>query len=167
MVVNASNNDKNWQWLNAVIDGEVMIDPAKPSRRIEGSDRFGLRDLRLPQSGAEQRVDIALQGPDCRDALLQLDGSEEDKAAVKRLRWAGVTKVTLGGFDLIVSRTGYTGERVAYELFVHPDQRRRLFQALVEAGVTPCGLAARDSLRTEAGLRSMAGAGRRSESQPG
>ena len=97
-------------------------------------------------------MDIALQGPACRDALLQLEGSEADKAAVKRLRWAGVTQVTLGGFDLIVSRTGYTGERVAYELFVHPDQAAALFHALLEAGVTPCGLAARDSLRTEAGL---------------
>lgn len=152
VVVNASNNDKNWAWLNALIDGAVMIDPAMKSRRIEGADRFQLRDLRLPQWGAEQRVDIALQGPKSRDALLQLDGSEADKAAVKRLRWAGVARVTLGGFDLIVSRTGYTGERVAYELFAHPDEAAALFGQLVESGVTPCGLAARDSLRTEAGL---------------
>ena len=160
VVVNASNNDKNWAWLNALIKGEVMIDPAMKSRRIEGArrhstagaDRYQLRDLRLPQWGTEQRVDIALQGPKSRDALLQLDGSEADKAAVKRLRWAGVARVTLGGFDLIVSRTGYTGERVAYELFVHPDEAAALFERLVELGVTPCGLAARDSLRTEAGL---------------
>ena len=152
VVVNASNNDKNWAWLNAVIKGEVMIDQAMKSRRIEGADRFQLRDLRLPQWGTEQRVDIALQGPTSRDALLQLDGSEADKAAVKRLRWAGVARVTLGGFDLIVSRTGYTGERVAYELFAHPDEAAALFGQLVELGVTPCGLAARDSLRTEAGL---------------
>ncbi len=152
LVVNASNNDKNWQWLNALIDGAVMIDPDMPSRRIEGVDGFQLRDLRLPQWGGEQRVDIALQGPESRAALLQLEGSEADKAAVKRLRWAGVAQVTLGGFDLIVSRTGYTGERVAYELFAHPDEAAALFRALVELGVTPCGLAARDSLRTEAGL---------------
>ncbi|MCY3778937.1 MAG: serine hydroxymethyltransferase [Chloroflexi bacterium] len=152
VVVNASNNDKNWQWLNAVIDGAVLIDPAMPGRRIEGTDRIQLRDLRLPQWSAEQRVDIALQGPGSRAALLQLEGSEPDKAAVKRLRWAGVAQVRLGGFDLIVSRTGYTGERVAYELFVHPEEAAALFRALIEAGATPCGLAARDSLRTEAGL---------------
>jgi glycine hydroxymethyltransferase len=53
---------------------------------------------------------------------------------------------------LIVSRTGYTGERVAYEIFVHPDQAASLFRALALHNATPCGLAARDSLRTEAGL---------------
>ena len=68
------------------------------------------------------------------------------------LAWANVTQVTLGGFDLIVSRTGYTGERIAYELFVHPDQAAALFQKLIDLGAKPAGLAARDSLRTEAGL---------------
>lgn len=152
VVVNASNNNKNWQWLNAVIAGEVMIDPQNPSRKIEGTDRFTLRDLRLSQWGDEQRVDIALQGPASQDYLLQLDGSDEDKAKIKALQWAQVTHVNLGGFDLIVSRTGYTGERVAYELFVHPNQAADLFKTMVDMGVTPCGLASRDSLRIEAGL---------------
>ena len=152
VVVNASNNDKNWQWLNAVIAGEVMIDPRDPSRRIEGTDRFELRDLRTRQWGDERRVDIALQGPKSRDYLLQLGCSETDKALVRGLKWASVAQVTLGGMDLIVSRTGYTGERVAYELFVHPDHAAELFRKLVDLGATPCGLAARDSLRTEAGL---------------
>ena len=151
-VVNASNNDKNWAWLNAVMTGEVMIEPMDPSRRIEGRDRFQLRDLRSPEHGAECRVDIALQGPRSRDYLLALGGSDGDLAAVKALKWAGVTRVNLGGFDLIVSRTGYTGERVAYELFVHPERAAELSRRLVDMGVTPCGLAARDSLRTEAGL---------------
>ena len=60
--------------------------------------------------------------------------------------------MNLGGFDLIVSRTGYTGERVAYEIFVHPARAAALFRALIKRGAAPCGLAARDSLRTEAGL---------------
>jgi len=62
----------------------------------------------------------------------------------------------VGGMDLVVSRTGYTGEKMAFELFVHPDQAVQLWQALLEAGkplgLKPCGLGARDSLRTEAGL---------------
>ena len=151
-VVNASNNDKNWAWLQAVIAGEVMIDPLAPSRRIEGVDRFDLRDLRLREHGAARRVDIALQGPKSRDYLLALGGSDADVATVKRLKWAGVAHVNLGGIDLIVSRTGYTGERVAYELFLHPEEAAELFRRLVDLGATPCGLAARDSLRTEAGL---------------
>ncbi len=152
VVVNASNNDKNWQWLTAVQRGEVMIDPQHPSRAIEGMDRMELRDLRWRQWGDDRRVDIALQGPKSRDYLLQLDGSAEDKAKIRGLKWAGITQVQLGGFDLIVSRTGYTGERIAYELFAHPDQAADLFRSLIDMGVTPCGLASRDSLRTEAGL---------------
>ena len=129
-----------------------MIDPLAPGRCLEGRDRFVLRDLRSPAAGAESRVDIALQGPKSLEVLLALDGSAEDKAALKALKWAGATRVTLGGLDLIISRTGYTGERVAYELFVHPDHAVELFRALAAQGATPCGLAARDSLRIEAGL---------------
>jgi glycine hydroxymethyltransferase len=95
---------------------------------------------------------VALQGAKSKDILLSLEGSDADKAKVKALKWAEVTHVHLGGFDLIVSRTGYTGERIAYELFVHPDRAADLFRTMINAGATPCGLAARDSLRTEAGL---------------
>jgi glycine hydroxymethyltransferase len=97
-------------------------------------------------------VDVALQGPKSKDMLIALGGSDSDIAKLNKLVWAGVMRGTFGGFDLIISRTGYTGERVAYELFVHPAQAPALFKALVDLGVTPCGLAARDSLRTEAGL---------------
>lgn len=152
VVVNASNNDKNWAWLKAVKNGEVTLDPAHPWRRATGAEHCILRDLRSRSSGADMRVDVALQGPKSLEILLSLSGLDEDKAAVKALPWAGVTRATLSGFDLIISRTGYTGERIAYELFVHPDKAPALFQTLLDHGVTPCGLAARDSLRTEAGL---------------
>jgi len=152
IVVNASNNDKNWAWLNAVKDGAVMIDAMHPERTFAGGDRFTLRDLRAPSSGADRRVDVALQGPTSKSILLALGGSDADKRNVEGLAWAGVTTATLGGYDLIVSRTGYTGERVAYEIFVHPDQAAALVRQLIELGANPTGLAARDSLRTEAGL---------------
>jgi glycine hydroxymethyltransferase len=62
----------------------------------------------------------------------------------------------VGGFDLIVSRTGYTGEKLAFELFVHPEQAVDFWNAVMKAGepfgVKAIGLGARDSLRTEAGL---------------
>ncbi|MFQ3647058.1 MAG: glycine cleavage system aminomethyltransferase GcvT [Anaerolinea sp.] len=151
IVVNASNNDKNWAWLNAIKEGRVMIDRAYPGRRLPWTD-FTLRDLRAEASGAARRVDIALQGPQSLAVLQALGGAEDDLARVQALPWAGITRATLGGFDLIVSRTGYTGERVAYELFPHPDHAVALFQKLIELGATPCGLASRDSLRIEAGL---------------
>jgi len=167
LVVNASNNDKNWAWLNGVAEGkyalnsesgEAVFGDGEQGRRpptgsrITAEYRFGLRDLRDTATGNERRVDIALQGPKSKEFLLSLSGSEADKAKVSKLAWAGVTHVNLGGYDLIVSRTGYTGERTAYELFVHPDKAPALFKDLCESGAVPCGLAARDSLRTEAGL---------------
>jgi len=152
MVVNAANNDKDWAWITGLRDGRFMADSEREDVLLPARDRFTMRDLRAPETGDERRVDIALQGPASRDILLGLHGSAEDKARVKALPWAGVTRATLGGYDLIVARTGYTGERVAYELFVHPDKAPALFKDLAEGGATPVGLAARDSLRTEAGL---------------
>ena len=111
-----------------------------------------LRDLRDAAAGDERRVDVALQGPESKRILLAMGGSDDDLAAVSALPWAGIAHVNLGGYDLIVSRTGYTGERIAYELFVHPDNAPSLFKQLTDLGAAPCGLAARDSLRIEAGL---------------
>ncbi len=165
VVVNASNNDKDWAWLNAVNEGRVLIDADRPWARIQHP--ADLRDLRDPQHGADGRVDIALQGPRAADILIALSGDDPVFAKrLKALRWAGVMRGNPGGFDLIISRTGYTGERVAYELFVHPDRAVDLWNALLAAGeplgMKPCGLAARDSTRTEAGLplygHEMAGA---------
>lgn len=151
VVVNASNNDKNWAWVNAVMNGDVRVSSEMPQLRIP-SDNVELRDLRAETSGADRRVDIALQGPKSKDILLGLGGSDEDLAKIKKMKWAGITTVNLGGFDLIVSRTGYTGERIAYEVFPHPDNAVALFKKLTESGAVPCGLASRDSLRIEAGL---------------
>lgn len=152
MVVNAANNDKDWAWITGLQAGKYQIDPQRPGIALPGRDAVTIRDLRDPALGAERRVDIALQGPASRDILLGLHGTPEDKARIKALPWAGVTRVTLGGYDMIVARTGYTGERIAYELFLDPDKAPSLFKDLIEGGATPVGLAARDSLRTEAGL---------------
>lgn len=154
MVVNASNNDKDWAWLNAVNEGRVRIDEERPWIRVQNP--VTLRDLRDPQWDDDSRVNLALQGPKSTDVLLTLCEDEALAERIKGLGWARLTEGNLGGFDLIISRTGYTGERTAYEIFVHPDEAPALWQALLEAGeplgVKPAGLAARDSTRTEAGL---------------
>ncbi len=157
VVVNAANNDKDWAWVNGVLRGEVMIDPKRPWVRWQAPEgAVVLRDLRQLEAGADMRNELAIQGPKSKDILLALGGAAEDQAKVRGLPWSGITRVVLGGFDLIVSRTGYTGERVAYEVFVHPDQIVALWKKLLEIGepmgLKPCGLAARDSLRIEAGL---------------
>jgi len=155
VVVNASNDDKDWAWLNAVKDGRVCVDRERPWAKTYGVDCV-LRNLRDPASGKDMRVDIALQGPKSRDILLAMGCDDVTADHLQSLPWAGVMEGVFGGIDLVVSRTGYTGERIAYELFVHPDESVKLWTTLLDVGepfgIKPVGLGARDSLRTEAGL---------------
>lgn len=155
VVVNASNDDKDWAWLNAVKNGEVMVDGDKPWVRAFGR-RAILRDLRDPKAGSDMLVDIALQGPKSRDILLALGVDAATRKRIMGLKRTELCEANVGGYNLVVSRTGYTGEKMAFELFVHPDRAAELFQVLLKAGepmgVKPIGLGARDSLRTEAGL---------------
>lgn len=155
VVVNASNDDKDWAWLTAVRSGAAIVDRNSPWARAYGRGVI-LRNLRDPKEGADMRVDIALQGPRSRDVLLALGTDADTRSRIMKLKRTELCEAQVGGFDLVVSRTGYTGERMAFELFVHPERAAELFQALIKAGepigLKPCGLGARDSLRTEAGL---------------
>ncbi|NTU74639.1 MAG: glycine cleavage system aminomethyltransferase GcvT [Anaerolineaceae bacterium] len=155
VVVNASNNDKDWTWLNAVLSGKVLIDRDRPWVKSFGRN-VNLRDLRDPQAGEEMRIDIALQGQKSREILLSLGCDAATKKRIMGLKRTQLCEAVVGGFDMVVSRTGYTGEKMAFELFVHPEKAVALWEALVAAGtplgLKPCGLGARDSLRTEGGL---------------
>lgn len=155
IVVNASNDDKDWAWLNAVRAGKVMVDTERPWVRAFGRNVV-LRNLRDPKEGADMRVDIALQGPQSRDILLSLGCTDETRKTILRMKRTELCEAVLGGFNLIISRTGYTGEKMAFEIFVHPEKAVELWNRLISigspTGLKPCGLGARDSLRTEAGL---------------
>lgn len=155
IVVNASNDDKNWAWLNDVREGKVCIDREHPWALAFGRG-LRLRNLRAVSSGKDMRVDLALQGPRSRKILLALESTGADKQRIQKMKRFGVRQVTLGGIDLIVSRTGYTGEPLSFELFVHPEKAVELWSALFKVGgqfgLKPIGLGARDSLRIEAGL---------------
>jgi glycine hydroxymethyltransferase len=155
MVVNASNDDKDRAWLEAVRDGKVKIDSLRPGSRTLGYAAV-IRNLRDPKAGADMRVDIALQGPKSQDVLLAMGVSAATRKRLLALQRTELCDAKVGGFDLIVSRTGYTGEKMAFELFVHPERAADFWNAVLKAGgkfgVKPVGLGARDSLRTEAGL---------------
>jgi glycine hydroxymethyltransferase len=155
VVVNASNDDKDRTWLENVRDGKVRIDNARPSARTYGYNAE-IRNLRDASSGDAMRVDIALQGPKSRDTLLAMGVDDETRKRVMTLKRTELCDAVIGNFDLIVSRTGYTGEKMAFELFVHPERAVDFWNAVLKAGegfgVKPIGLGARDSLRTEAGL---------------
>jgi glycine hydroxymethyltransferase len=154
VVVNASNAAKDWAWLTAVNEGRVLLDWARPDLKVLRPAM--LRDLKDPAAGAEMRVDLALQGPAALPTLQALAGDARLADRLARLRKTGVMACTLRDFDLVLARTGYTGEEIGYEIFVHPDRAVALWEALLKVGkpfgVQPAGLAARDSTRTEAGL---------------
>jgi glycine hydroxymethyltransferase len=155
IVVNAANDDKDWAWLDSVKAGSVCVDRQRLWALAFGR-QVKLRNLRAPSSGKDQRLDLALQGPNSRKILLAMKASPADKRRIRKMKSFGVTQVTLDDFDLIVSRTGYTGEPLSFEIFVHPEQAVALWTALFSAGekhgLKPIGLGARDSLRIEAGL---------------
>ncbi len=147
VVINASNNDKDIAWLKSLNDasaGTIKVPHCQ------------LRDLRDPALGSEMRVDIALQGPASLKTLLALMDNEAERNCFSKLERTDIMHATLHGLDVFISRTGYTGESIGYEIFVHPAQSATLWNAILEAGkalgVRPAGLAARDSTRTEAGL---------------
>ncbi len=85
---------------------------------------------------------LAIQGPESEDVMervLELSCSELTFYTVK----------TIG--DVIVSRTGYTGED-GFEIYANPDYIRTCWDKMIAAGVQPCGLGCRDTLRFEVGL---------------
>jgi glycine hydroxymethyltransferase len=154
MVVNAANEDKDWDWLTAVNEQRVVIDAERPW--VQAEAQATLRNLKDPQWGERQRRDIALQGPASLQTLQALTDDPVLQDALARVRRTDLIECELAGLPLVVARTGYTGEECGYEIFVHPDDAPQLWTAILEAGapfgVKPAGLAARDSTRIEAGL---------------
>jgi glycine hydroxymethyltransferase len=154
MVVNAVNDDKVKAWLWGVNEGRYVIDERNPWRRLDC--KVKLLDLRAGSSGNRRRIDLALQGPASRKVLVEMADTPEGKRELKHLRKMELTTVKLGGIECVVARTGYTGEEIGYEIFVHPGEAPALWRMILKHGekygVSPAGLGARDSLRTEAGF---------------
>lgn len=159
IVVNASNDEKDWAWVTKGVERLGVGRGANGQGAGLRLPKCELRDLRAESSGTDRRVDIALQGPAALPTLTKLL-KPANLPNLQTLPRTGVMSATLADgadeIEVFISRTGYTGESIAYEIFVHPDQVVALWAAILAAGadlgVKPCGLAARDSLRTEAGL---------------
>jgi glycine hydroxymethyltransferase len=154
LVINASNEEKDWDWINAVNNGKVVIDQDRPWIKVEAPAK--IRNLKDPASGNDQKRDIALQGPRSLDILQALTDDRIVKRDLARLRRTELMSCDLAGIPLVIARTGYTGENWGFEILVHPDQMVKLWNSILEAGeplgLKPAGLACRDSTRIEAGL---------------
>ena len=97
---------------------------------------------------------IAVQGPTAEAVLLGL-ARPEDAGRIRELKYYAAVEIELADIPVLLARTGYTGED-GFEIFVGNNFAVRLWDAALEAGgdhgLLPCGLAARDSLRLEAGM---------------
>jgi aminomethyltransferase len=94
---------------------------------------------------------IAVQGPNARDKAIGLL-NEMDRERIGKLgRFSAAAAQGPHGVPLFVARTGYTGED-GFEVMVPDEHAVAFWNALLEAGVKPCGLGARDTLRLEAGM---------------
>jgi aminomethyltransferase len=128
LVVNASNIEKDWNWISE----HNTFD----TRLINISDNTGL---------------LAVQGPKAADALQSLTDVD-----LKGIKYYNFAKGKFAGLDnVIISATGYTGSG-GFELYVSSDQLAQLWDSVFEAGkefdIKPVGLGARDTLRLEMGF---------------
>lgn len=125
MVVNAANHQKVTAWLEAQNSFDVVME-----------------DL------TEATAMIAVQGPRATEILA---GMAEFPDALREASLFGIVHTDVAGVHCFAARSGYTGED-GFELICGAEHAPRLWEALVEAGVAPCGLGSRDVLRVEAGL---------------
>ena len=117
------------------------------------SGKVGGFDVIVGDVSAEMSL-VAVQGPEAEAILLKLT-DEPQHALVTDLKYYAFNELTVAGHDVILARTGYTGED-GFELFVANNAAAPLWASVAEAGaefgIVPCGLASRDSLRLEAGM---------------
>jgi len=123
LVVNAATRDKDLAWIRQ----QALSFDVQVTERSE-------------------MAMVAVQGPQAREAVLSLLSTEQRAVIASLSRFAGAA---VDG--LFVARTGYTGED-GFEVIVAADQVVAFWDALLNVGVKPCGLGARDTLRLEAGM---------------
>jgi aminomethyltransferase len=129
LVINAANIEKDYEWMEQHVKGDVTL------QNISG-------DI----------AQLALQGPKVECILQKL--TETDLTEIGFFQFAQYVNLD-GVTDVLVSRTGYTGED-GFELYLAADKAEALWEKLLEVGkengLKPCGLGARDTLRFEARL---------------
>ncbi|MCJ2541779.1 glycine cleavage system aminomethyltransferase GcvT [Thermostichus vulcanus] len=129
VIVNAATRQKDWDWLH---------------QHLSGIPGVNLQDH------SDTRVLLAVQGPEAEPALQPyLRGSLVDLGRFQHGQFKG--KEGFSGEAIFVARTGYTGED-GFEVMLNLEDGIFLWEQLMQAGVQPCGLGCRDTLRLEAAL---------------
>lgn len=124
LVINASNIDKDVAWIKEnAADYNVTVEDQSPY--------YG---------------EVAIQGPEAEATVERVLGLQ-----VQEIKFYNFKEIDSEGETIIVSRTGYTGED-GFEIYGSHGYTQRVWDKLMEAGVQPCGLGCRDTLRFEVGL---------------
>lgn len=123
LVVNSATRQKDMDWLFSVADGFEVTITERP--------QFAM---------------IAVQGPNAKQKAAELFSDAQKEAVEGMKAFYGVQAE-----DLFIATTGYTGE-AGYEIMVPNEAAADFWQRLLDVGVAPCGLGARDTLRLEAGM---------------
>ena len=126
LVVNAANIEKDFLWIKDHAEGYDV-------KLVNDSDNWG---------------QIALQGPKAEETLVKVLGFAADAASLSFYTFKDFEDA---GMRVIISRTGYTGED-GFEIYAPHALIVKYWDAFLKAGVVPCGLGCRDTLRFEAGL---------------
>ncbi|WP_270180587.1 glycine cleavage system aminomethyltransferase GcvT [Alkalihalobacillus sp. CinArs1] len=128
LVVNAANIEKDYDWLNKHVDGNVSL-----------------------ENKSEEMAQLAIQGPEAEKILQRLTEADLSEIGFFKFR----DEVDLSGVKSLVSRTGYTGED-GFEIYCASADAPKLWNLILKEGesegILPCGLGARDTLRFEAKL---------------
>ena len=128
LVVNASNTDKDFNWMLDNIVGDVKI-----------------------SNVSDEYAQLAIQGPKALNIIKKII----DLPLESMKRYSFLQDVDLAGSNCFLSRTGYTGED-GFEIYMNPCDAVKVWNAIMHAGkdenLVPAGLGARDTLRLEAAL---------------
>ncbi len=128
IVVNASNKNKDFLWMNSKITGDVTLEDI--------SDKVS---------------QIALQGPKAAQIMERITSTEY----IPHKNFHCVFNAKIQDINCVISKTGYTGED-GFEIYMENDNAVKVWEMLMEAGeeqgIMPCGLGARDTLRLEAAM---------------
>lgn len=128
LVVNASNTDKDFEWLEGHVSGNVEV-----------------------KNVSSAYAQLAIQGPQAQTILQKLVKDDLNELEFYHFK----NNMGVGGISVMVSRTGYTGED-GFELYFASSDGPKMWDMLLEAGkdegIVPAGLGARDTLRFEAVL---------------
>lgn len=126
IVVNASNIDKDWEWMKQHCPSDVQFENKSDSTAL-----------------------LAIQGPKSLETLQKL--TETNLSAISYYHFV---QGTLAGIEMMISRTGYTGE-LGFEIYFDGNHAAKVWEAIFNAGkefaIAPIGLGARDTLRLEMG----------------